>query len=113
MADPAHIEEELKQFLDIEEKIRKVDRLPYLMAIVNKHFGLDKIDHIATHRDLEEVISVAKAEWPHTVAPMNISGKEVTGPAINYVLVLEAFVGYLNRNKLLKRLVKFDHTRRR
>lgn len=111
MSDPAQIEQELRAFLDIEDNIRKSDRLPYLMAIVNKHFGTDKIDHIITHHEFGGMMSAAKTVFATTKMPLIISNKEVRDMEVNYILMMEALVGYLNRNKLLKRLVKFDHRR--
>lgn len=112
MANPEQIEQELRDFLANEDTIRKSDRIHALMAIFNKHFGLDKIDHIASRYDLEQCIDNAKTAWPKATMPMYISKREITGQDVNYLLILEAFIGYLNKNKLLKKLVKFDHTGR-
>lgn len=109
MANPDEIERELRDYLEKEDNMRHSDKLSYLMVIINKHFGLDKIDHMVDHHDFDTFVSGAKSVYAQTSMPMNISGKELTPQNTNYVLVLEAFVGYLNRNKLLKRLVKFDH----
>lgn len=111
MADPKQIEQELIEFLAMEDRIRKSDRLPYLMAIINKHYAVDQIDHMVIHYDLDQIISYAKSSFAQAKMPMYISRKEVNGVELNYVLIMEAFVGYLNRNKLLKRLVKFDYGR--
>jgi hypothetical protein len=109
MANPEEIERELREYLEKESNMRHADKLPYLMTIVNKHFGLDKIDHIVNYYDLDQTISGAKSVYASTSMPMNISGRELTPAQTNYVLVLEAFMAYLNRNKLLKRLIKFEH----
>lgn len=109
MSDPAQIEQELRAFLEMEDNVRKSDRIVYLMAIVNKHFGTDKLDHVVTHHNFSEMISNAKSVYATTKMPIVISRKEVKDIEANYILMLEAFIGYLNRNKLLKRLVKFDH----
>jgi hypothetical protein len=111
MADPKQIEQEIIAFLAMEDSIRKSDRLPYLMAIINKHYAIDKLDHMMNHYDLDSIISYAKSSFAQTKMPMYLSKKEVHGTELNYVLIIEAFVGYLNRNKLLKRLVKFDYGR--
>lgn len=113
MADPAQIEQELRQFLEIEDNLLKGDRLPYLMAIVNKHFAIDKVNHTINHYDLGEIIAYAKSQYGDTIMPVQISEKEVKGLELNYLLVLESFISYLNRNKLLKRLPKFDYRNRR
>jgi hypothetical protein len=109
MANPEEIEREFRDYLDKEGNMRHADKLPYLMIIVNKHFGLDKIDHIMDYHDLDMTINNAKSVYAQTSMPMNISGKELTPSQTNYVLVLESFVSYLNGRKLLKRLIKIDH----
>lgn len=111
MSDPRQIEQELRAFLEIEENIRKSDRLPYLMAIINRHFSTNQIDHVITNYDLGRIVSDAKSSYAVTKMPMTISHKEVNGVEFNYVLIMETLIGYLNKNKLLKRLVKFDHGR--
>lgn len=111
MADAKQIEQELREFLMKEDNIRKSDKLPYLMAIINKHFELDKIDHMVNHYDMMLIISNAKSNFAGTTMPMSISRKEVHSTEVPHVLIFEAIVGYLNRNKLLKRLVKIDYRR--
>lgn len=110
MANPEEIEREIRDYLEKEGNMRHSDKLPYLMLIVNKHFGLDKFDHVVDYHDLDiGIISAAKAVYAQTSMPMKITKKELGPQETNYVLVLEAFVAYLNKNKLLKRLVRFDH----
>jgi len=111
MSDPAQIEQELRAFLEIEDNIRKSDRLPYLMAIINKHFGTDRIDHMITYHEFTGMLSVAKTVFATTKMPLNISNKEVSGVEFNYILMMDALIGYLNKNRLLKKLVKFDYRR--
>lgn len=111
MANPEQIEQEIKEYLQIEENLRGADKLAYLMAIVNKHFAIDKIDHTVDYQDLQNSVNNAKSSYARTTLPMYISKREVHPQEVNHVLVLEAFIGYLNKNKLLKRLVKFDYGR--
>lgn len=113
MANPDQIEQELREYLNIERNLRVEDRLQYLMAIMNKHFAIDKIEHMMTHHDLNDMVNYAKGQWARTTMPMEISKKEVYHNDVNYVLIIEAFIGYLNKNNLLKRLVKFDYSRRK
>lgn len=111
MADPRQIEQELREFLEMEDHIRKSEKLQYLMAIMNKHFELDKIDHMVTHWDFDQLMSGAKTVYANTTLPMSISCKEIHDSEVKHILMLETFIGYLNKHKLLKRLVKFDHRR--
>lgn len=111
MADPKQIEQELREYLTKEPNLRREDRLAYLMTIVNKHFAIDSMDHIINNRDFESIVSDAKSSFLRTRLPITITNKDVDGYDLPHVLMIESFVGYLNKNKLLKRLVKFDYTR--
>lgn len=111
MADPAQIEQELRDYLEKEPNLRRSDRLPYLMTIIKKHFELDKVDHMMNYDDFSQMLSHAKSSFAQTTLPMYVTRKQVEGVEINYVLMLEAFTSYLSRNKLLKRLVKIDYRR--
>jgi hypothetical protein len=111
MADAKQIEQELREYLEREDHLRKSDKLPYLMTIINKHFEIDKIDHMISHRDLSDMIGYAKSSFAQLTMPVCVSKKEVHNSEINHVLIIEALVGYLNKHKLLKRLVKFDYRR--
>jgi hypothetical protein len=113
MANPEQVEQELREYLNLEKNLRAEDRLQYLLAIMNKHFAIDKIEHLVHYNDLNDIIGFAKSHWAQTTMPMEISKKEIGSQEANYVLVMEALIGYLNKNKLLKRLVKFDHARRK
>lgn len=110
MADPKQIEQELLDFLDKESSIRKSDRIVYLMAIIEKHFALDKINFMVDYSDIQELISSAKSKYATAKMPVKISHKEISNAETNYILVIDAFIGFLNKNKLLKRLVKFNYT---
>lgn len=111
MADPKQIEQELMEYVNKEPNLRRDDRLPYLMAIMNKHFNIDEIHHAINYRDLMDIISSAKTAFAETNMDMNISYKKVDGRDFPQVLMAESVIMYLNKNKLLKRLVKFDYTR--
>ena len=113
MADPDEIEREIREYLEKEPNMWQSDKLPYLMLIIKKHFGLDKFEHMVNYHDLDMVISDAKGTYSQTTMPMSISRKELTPNQTTHTLVLEAFVNYLNKHKLLKKLAKFDHTERR
>src|SRR5574337_763032 len=111
MADPRQIEQELREYLEREPNLRRGDRMAYLMAIINKHFEIDKIEHNVNKFDFDQLISSAKTAFPNTTLPMVISRQEIHSSEASLVLLLEAFIGYLNKHKLLKRLVRFDHRR--
>lgn len=113
MADPAEIEQELLQYLEKEPNLRRSDRIKYLMAIINKHYAQDRVEHSVNHYDFQLMLSNAKVQFTQVALPMEISRREVHSQEAVYVLMMEAFIGYLNSKNLLKRLVRFDHTRRK
>lgn len=110
MANPAQIEQELREFLKMEDNIRRSDRLEHLMAIVNKHFALDKIDHIMTARDFDSILDHAKSIYKDSRIQIKVSDRPMSHNDVVQLLILDSFVGYLNHNNLLKKLVKFDYT---
>jgi hypothetical protein len=111
MANPDQIEQELRAYLDEERNLSKADRMKYLMAIFNKHFGMDQTEHLLNDHDLHDIISYAKSSYARTTLPMRISKKEIHPSDVNFVLMIEAVVGHFNKSKLLKKLIKFDFTR--
>jgi hypothetical protein len=111
MADPKQIEQELREYLEREPNLRRDDRIVYLMNIINKHFEIDRIDHMVSYSDFSDMVSRAKASFATKPLPLRISNRQVDPSEVSHVLVIEALVGYLNKNRLLKRLVKFDYTR--
>lgn len=111
MANPEQIEQELRAYLAEERNLSNSDRLKYLMAIFNKHFGLDQTEHLLNDHDLHDIVSYAKGSYARTTLPMRISKKEVYSGDVNFVLMIEAVICHLNKNKLIKKLIKFDYTR--
>lgn len=111
MADLDQIEQELRHYLQGDERLSKQDKLIQLRAIFDKHFASERTEHLILFSDLKEMIDSAKMLYSSTSLPVKISKKEVTGNDINYVFILEAFIGYLNKHKLLKRMIDFDNKR--
>lgn len=111
MSDPRQIEQELREFLAKEDNMCQRDKLPALMLIINKHFGLDSLDHMVNNYDFERIISDAKSAFATTTMPVFLSKRDKHSSDVNYLLVMEAFVSYLNKHSILKRLVKFDRRR--
>src|SRR5271166_4465800 len=107
MADPRQIEQELREYIQKEPHLRREDRLKYLMTIFDKHFAINGFDHLINAHDFHEIVSTAKSGFSAMKLPVNLSRKEVDGHDLPKILMIESFVGYLNKNKLLNRLVKF------
>jgi hypothetical protein len=111
MSDIRQIEQELREYLEREPNMRGEDRIVYLMNIMIKHFENDKLDHVVTHREFMGMISDAKSRYATKVFPIRISNREVDSSEVSHVLMIESVIGYLNKNNLLRRLVKFNFTR--
>lgn len=109
MADPEQIEQELRGYLETDKQLRQDDKLRALMGIFNKHFGLDKIDHVINAKDISNIVDAAKVRCAQASLPLRISNKEMDQSFLPHVSVIEAFVSYANKNKLLKKLVNFDY----
>lgn len=110
MANPQQIESDLREYLEKSDNLRNADKFQYLKAIFEKHFATEKLDHMLTKRDLFLIISGSKEEFTRQRANPHVSGKEVDKTDLRVLAVIEALVTYLNRNQLLKRLVKIDYT---
>lgn len=110
MSDPQEIERDLKEYLEKEPNLRRADRYIYLKAIFDKHFSIHSMEHVVTSADFFEFMSVAKGGFSTQRMPVRISRKQLDASEAANISVIEAFISYLNRNKLLRKLVKFDYT---
>lgn len=108
MANADQIEQELREYMQIEANLSQDDKLVYLKSIINKHFSIDNMSHIVNNRDMQDMISVAKRSFADTSLPIRLSGVDMEPGHVSHILILEAFISYLNRNKLLNRFIKFD-----
>lgn len=111
MANMEQIESELRQYIEDSPNLSHADRFTHLMAIYRKHFDMEKTEHQLTMGDFHEIVSYAKSHYSKAILPMRISKREVYASDVPHVLMIEAVVSYLNKFKLLKRLVRVDHTK--
>lgn len=111
MSNLETIEQELRQFINDAEHLTRQDRYTALKAIFDKHFAMEKLDHMLTSGDFHEIVSYAKAQYVNTTLPMKISKKEIYPSEVGHVLMIEAVIAHLNRFKLLKKLVRFDYNK--
>jgi hypothetical protein len=109
MSDPQQIERDLRDYLEKEPNLNKTDRLTYLQTIFHKHLEVGKLEHLVTGQDLFVMFSEAKQRYSKTKFPVTVSKKQLDYPEGVHMVVLEAFIGYLNRMKLLKKLIRFDY----
>lgn len=110
MSDPQQIEKDLREYLEKEPNLRKEDRLAYLKTIFHKHLEINKLEHIVNSRDLFQIVGYAKTFLTNVKLPMRISKKQLETTEATHVAMIESFIAYLNKNNLLKKLVKFDFT---
>jgi len=110
MANMETIEQELRQYLEDSDNLSRQDRYTYLKAIFDKHFAMEKMEHQLTMGDFYEIISVAKSNFVNIVVPAKISKRDVYASDVPHVAMIESIIMYLNKNKLLRRLVRIDYT---
>lgn len=111
MANEETIEQELKQFLEDSRNLSISDRYIQVKAIFDKHFAMEKTEHLLTMEDFQNIIRYAKSQFVNMTLPAQISKREVYPSEVPQVLMIEAVIGYLNKSKLLRKLVKIDYTK--
>lgn len=109
MSDPQQIEKDLREYLDKEPNLSRTDRLSYLQTIFHKHLEIDKLDHIVTSQDLFIIFSDATKNYIKTKLPLVVGKKTLEPSQSVHMAVMESFIMYLNRMKLLRKLVRFDY----
>lgn len=110
MSTKEQIERDLIEYLDKEPNLSRQDRIVYLRSVFTKHLEINQLEHVINSYDLSTIISQAKGIQSNVKLPMRITKKQVDGHEIVHVSVLEAFIRYLNKMNLLKKLTKFDYT---
>jgi hypothetical protein len=110
MSDPNTIDRDLREYLEKEKNLHRQGKLEHLKIIFNKHFSLNKLEHVVNNNDLFNIISDSKREYTNLSMPMYVSGRKVDSSELTAVAMIEALVSYMNRNHLLNRLPKVDYT---
>lgn len=105
------IEQELRQYIEDSSNLTPNDRYTYLKAIFDKHFAMEKTEHQLTMSDFHDIVSFAKSQYVHLKLPVQISRRELYPSEAPHILMIESVISYLNKSKLLKKLVKVDYTR--
>jgi hypothetical protein len=109
MSDPQQIEHDLREYLKKEPNMERAARLEHLKIIFEKHLELSKLDHLVTYKDVFNIFSEARNYLIKTKFPVFIGKKQLETSETTHVAIMEAFILYLNRMQLLKKLVKFDY----
>lgn len=112
MANMETIEAELRQYIEDSANLNRQDRYIHLKAIFDKHFAMEKTDHMLTMGDFKEIVSYAKSQFINLTLPAQISKREVYQSDIAHLLIVDAVLTYLNKSKVLKKLVRIDYTKR-
>lgn len=110
MSNKDSVDKDLQEYLAQADNLKNADKLNYLRALFDKHFIFNKLDHSIIRHDLYSIASAAKGQFSNQRARPHISGKQVDSSELTTIAVIEAFIGYLNRNELLKRHVSLDYT---
>lgn len=110
MANMETIEAELRQYLNDAEHLSRQDRFTHLMAIFQKHFAMEKTEHLLTMGDFHEIVSYAKSHFVQIPVPATVSKRDIYPSEVPHLCMIEAVIMNLNKNKVLKKLVKIDYT---
>lgn len=110
MSNKEKVDLDLREYLLKAENMRNEDKMNHLRALFDKYFTFRLTEHYVTKHDLYQLISDAKSQYVNLPLNPEISGKRVDKTDLTSIAVMEAFILYLNKNNLLKKLVKFDYT---
>lgn len=112
MANMETIEAELRQYIEDSANLGRQDRYIHLKAIFDKHFAMEQTEHLLNMGDFQQIVSYAKSQFVNIKLPAQISKREVYPSEVAHILIIEAVLSYLNKSKVLKKLVKIDYTTR-
>ena len=110
MSELQEIERDIREYIEKEPNLRREDRLSYLISIFNKRLELTKLDYVVNHHDYINILNQAKNFYIKMRLPVRLSRKELLASEAVHIAMLETFISYLNKNNILKKLVKFDFT---
>lgn len=101
---------DMKQFLDDIENQSHADKLISLQNLMDKYIHLNTCDYSMDHYDLRSIIGSAKGKFSNDSMPIFLGDKKrkVTQGELPHMMMIEATIGWLNKNNCLKRLPKFD-----
>jgi hypothetical protein len=112
MANLETIEQELRQYINDAEHLSRQDKFVHLKAIFDKHYAMEKTEHLLTAGDFHEIVGFAKSHYATMTLPAQVSRREIYPSEAPHLLMIEAVISYLNKHSILKRLVKIDYSRR-
>lgn len=109
MSDSDQLDRDLREYLEKEPNLSRADRLSYLKNTFNKHMEMTKLEHVVNYKDVFNIFSEARHFLVTHRMPVFITKKQMETSETAHIAIMEAFIGYLNRMQLLKKLVKFDY----
>ena len=104
-----NIEHDLREYLEKEPNLSRNDRPSYLKTIFHKHLEINKLEHLVTGDEVGNIIGEAKSQYVKMRFPIRISKRLMDGEGQKQIALMEGLLGYLHRNKLLRKIVKFDY----
>jgi hypothetical protein len=108
MSNPDQLDRELRDYLEKEPNLARNERLLFLRGIFSKHLDFNKLEHVITSNDFTNLINDSKVEYTKLTLPMRISKRQVDSSDTPHVAMVNSILSYLNKNSLLRRLVRFD-----
>lgn len=104
------MEDDMKQFLDNIESQSHGDRVVTLRNLLEKYVHLNTCDYMMDHFDLQSIVGSAKTKFSNDKMPIFLGEKkrQVMQSELPHMMMIEATIGWLNKNNCLKRLPKFD-----
>lgn len=108
MSNSDQLDRELREYLEKEPNLARNERLLFLRSIFSKHLDFNKLEHVITNNDFFNLVNDSKVEYTKLTLPMKISKRQVDSSDTPHVAMVNAVLSYLNKNGLLRRLVRFD-----
>lgn len=110
MADKEQFRREVIEFVEKADTLHYNDRVTYLMALFDKYFTMLEMTHIMPHHEFHKIVSDAKVAYSNCKTPMKITKKEISGPDLGHVAMVQSVIMNLNLIGALRKLVVLDFT---
>lgn len=110
MSNKEQVFREISDYLEKADNLTDNDKRKYLMALFEKHFEFEKLDHLLNYHDFHDIISNAKANYNNV--KLELSGRQLYPSEVPQVAIIEAVAMHLNGKGLLRKLVKIDYRSR-
>ena len=102
-------EKDINEYFAKEQDKNERYKVELLKEIFEKHIEAYKVVHTVTVDDFLVVLTEARKHYIKATFPVRMGNKELETQDGIYLSVLEAFTYYLGRNKLVRKIIKFDY----